>query len=47
MLSVAASAMRYSCTRQRLTALVLWGGEKTRWIDNFHTGYNLDSLKVI
>jgi hypothetical protein len=46
MLSVAASAMRYSCTRQRPDGSWYYGeGEKTRWIDNFHTGYNLDSLK--
>lgn len=43
---VARSAMRYSCLR-----ILPNGGwnyaeeEKFHWIDNFHTGYNLDSLK--
>jgi hypothetical protein len=43
---VAKEAMEYSCTRQRPDGSWYYGeGEKTRWIDNFHTGYNLDSLK--
>ena len=43
---VAAEAMRYSCTRQ-LPDGSWWYGEedKYHWIDSFHTGYNLDSLK--
>jgi hypothetical protein len=45
-LDLATSAMRYSCTRQ-LPDGAWWYGEapKYHWIDNFHTGYNLDSLK--
>ncbi len=44
---VARSAMQYSCSRQ-LSDGAWWYGEdpKYHWIDNFHTGYNLDSLKV-
>ncbi len=43
---VAASGMRYSCTRM-LPSAAWWyaEAEKYHWIDNFHTGYNLDSLK--
>jgi rhamnogalacturonyl hydrolase YesR len=42
---VARSAMEYSCTRQRPDGSWWYGEElKYRWIDNFHTGYNLDSL---
>jgi len=43
---VAREAARYSCSRQRPDGS-WWYGEdpKYRWIDNFHTGYNLDSLK--
>jgi len=46
LLDVAAEAMRYSCTQQ-LPDGSWWYGEeeKYHWIDNFHTGYNLDSLK--
>jgi SAM-dependent methyltransferase/rhamnogalacturonyl hydrolase YesR len=42
---VARSAMEYSCSRQ-LPDGSWWYGEepKFQWIDNFHTGYNLDSL---
>ncbi len=45
-LALSASAMEYSCTRQ-LPNGAWWYGEepKYRWIDNFHTAYNLDSLK--
>jgi rhamnogalacturonyl hydrolase YesR len=45
-LALASAAMEYSCTRQ-LPNGAWWYGEepKYRWIDNFHTGYNLDSLK--
>lgn len=44
--TVARDAMRYSCERQRPDGS-WWYGEdpKNQWIDNFHTGYNLDSLK--
>jgi rhamnogalacturonyl hydrolase YesR len=43
---VARSAMQYSCSRQQADGS-WWYGEDPRyhWIDNFHTGYNLDSLK--
>lgn len=45
-LDVARSAMEYSCSRQ-LPDGSWWYAEDPRyhWIDNFHTGYNLDSLK--
>lgn len=43
---VARSAMLYSCSRQRPDGSWWYGEEpKYHWIDNFHTGYNLDSLK--
>jgi hypothetical protein len=43
---VARSAMEYSVSRQ-LPAGSWWYAEypNHQWIDNFHTGYNLDSLK--
>jgi hypothetical protein len=46
LLEVARSAMLYSCSRQRDDGS-WWYGEqpKYHWIDSFHTGYNLDSLK--
>jgi hypothetical protein len=44
-LKVARSAMEYSCSRQLPDGGWWYGeGEKYHWIDNFHTGYNLDSL---
>jgi hypothetical protein len=45
-LALAKEAMEYSCTRQMADGS-WWYGEsrKYQWIDNFHTGYNLDSLK--
>lgn len=45
-LSAARSAMEYSCLQQ-LPDGSWWYAEdpKFQWIDNFHTGYNLDSLK--
>lgn len=45
-LDVAREAVRYSCHRQ-LPDGAWWYGEepKYHWIDNFHTGYNLDSIK--
>jgi hypothetical protein len=44
---MAEEAMEYSCTRQRADGSWFYGeGEKTHWIDNFHTGYNLDSLYI-
>lgn len=44
---VARSAMEYSCSRQ-LPDGSWWYAEATKyhWIDNFHTGYNLDSLDI-
>ncbi len=43
---VARSAMEYSCTRQLVDGS-WWYAEapKYHWIDNFHSGYNLDSLR--
>jgi len=43
---VARLAMEYSCSRQR-TDGSWWYAEHDQhhWVDNFHTGYNLDSLK--
>lgn len=42
----AKEAMEYSCYRQLANGSWYYGEmENTRWIDNFHTGYNLDSLK--
>jgi hypothetical protein len=45
-LDIARSAVKYTCTRQRPDGS-WWYGEKNNyhWIDNFHTGYNLDSIK--
>ena len=45
-LAVARSAMEYSCSRQ-LPDGSWWYAESPNyhWIDNFHTGYNLDSLR--
>jgi hypothetical protein len=45
-LEIAHSAMEYSCSRQ-LPSGAWWYGEdpKYRWVDSFHTGYNLDSLR--
>lgn len=45
-LEVASAAMEYSCTRQKSDGSWLYGEDATyHWIDNFHTGYNLDALK--
>ncbi len=44
---VAAAAMEYSCTRQLKDGAWYYGeAANQHWIDNFHTGYNIDSLKV-
>ncbi|NLH77927.1 MAG: hypothetical protein GX465_12905 [Acidobacteria bacterium] len=46
-LEVAGQAMAYSCARQRPDGSWYYGEHADqRWIDNFHTGYDLDSLKV-
>ena len=38
--------MLYSCARQNLDGAWFYGeAPKYHWIDSFHTGYNLDSLK--
>jgi rhamnogalacturonyl hydrolase YesR len=43
---VARDAMTYSCSRQLSNGAWYYGEDaKNQWIDNFHTGYNLDSLK--
>jgi glycosyltransferase involved in cell wall biosynthesis len=46
LICVAGDAIRYSCHRQMPDG-AWWYGEqpKYHWIDNFHTGYNLDSIK--
>jgi len=42
----AREAMRYSCLRQNPDGGWFYGeSSKYHWIDGFHTGYNLDSLK--
>jgi rhamnogalacturonyl hydrolase YesR len=45
-LNIAKEAMKYSCSRQQPSG-AWWYGEDSNlhWIDNFHTGYNLDGLK--
>lgn len=43
---LAARAMTYSCTRQLSDGAWYYGeAPMYHWIDNFHTGYNLDCLK--
>ncbi len=45
-LETAKEAMTYSCLRQNSDGAWFYGEHpKYHWIDNFHTGYNLDSLK--
>jgi rhamnogalacturonyl hydrolase YesR len=45
-LALARSAMTYSCARQNDDGAWYYGdAQKYHWIDNFHTGYNLDCLK--
>jgi len=45
-LKVAKEAITYTCTRQLPDGSWYYGEEpKYHWIDNFHTGYNLDALK--
>ena len=45
-LKVAASAMTYSCSAQLDNGAWYYGVHpRYHWIDSFHTGYNLDSLK--
>jgi hypothetical protein len=46
LVSLARDAMLYSCSRQNADGAWYYGeAQKYHWIDNFHTGYNLDSLK--
>lgn len=46
LLCLAKKSMRYSCRYQLNNGAWYYGQEpKYHWIDNFHTGYNLDSLK--
>lgn len=46
LLQVAEEAMEYSCSRHLSNGAWYYGEqENNRWIDNFHTGYNLDSLR--
>ena len=45
-LAVAKESMTFSCLRQLENGAWLYGEKpKNHWIDNFHTGYNLDALK--
>ena len=45
-LELAHEAVVYSCSRQNPDGSWFYGeASNCRWIDNFHTGYNLDSLK--
>jgi rhamnogalacturonyl hydrolase YesR len=45
-LDLATAAMQYSCASQRPDGSWYYGEDpKYHWVDNFHTGYNLDSLK--
>ncbi len=44
--ALARDAMMYSCARQNADGAWFYGEDlKYHWIDNFHTGYNLDCLK--
>jgi rhamnogalacturonyl hydrolase YesR len=46
-LVVAKDAMIFSCSRQLPSGAWLYGEDPmNHWIDNFHTGYNLDALKL-
>jgi rhamnogalacturonyl hydrolase YesR len=45
-LEIAEQAMVYSCSRQNNDGAWYYGeADHYHWIDNFHTGYNLDCLK--
>lgn len=45
-LNTSREAMKYSCMRQHPDGSWYYGeSANNHWIDNFHTGYNLDSLK--
>ena len=45
-IELASEAMKYSCSRQLADGAWYYAEDaKYHWIDNFHTGYNLDSLR--
>ena len=45
-IDVAREAIKYTCTHQLTDGGWLYGEDaKYHWIDNFHSGYNLDALK--
>jgi rhamnogalacturonyl hydrolase YesR len=45
--TVAKEAMEFSCVRQLSNGAWYYGeAPNNHWIDNFHTGYNLDGLKL-
>lgn len=45
-LDLAKQAMLYTCSRLRPDGSWYYGeADKYHWVDNFHTGYNLDSVK--
>lgn len=45
-IQIAGEAIKYTCSRQLPDGSWYYGeDDKYRWIDNFHTGYNLDALK--
>lgn len=46
LMEVAGEAMLYSCSRQNENGAWYYGHDSMHhWVDNFHTGYNLDALK--
>ena len=46
-IQLAAEAMAFSCSAQHRDGSWYYGEEpKFSWIDNFHTGYNLDALRL-
>jgi len=45
-LAIAKCAIAYSCSKQLQNGAWFYGEDpRNHWIDNFHTGYNLDGLK--
>ena len=45
-LELAKEAMEYTCSRQETDGAWYYGADaRYHWIDNFHTGYNLDCLR--
>lgn len=46
-LALAHEAMRYTCSRQEPDGSWFYAeGPKYRWVDSFHTGYNLSALRM-